>query len=145
MAIFGTKKKEETKKAGASAKAVKAAASKTAKQAKVDKAVVSGTVSAPATTSSISSSMTDSILRPRITEKSGILSQTGVYTFEVTKNATKNSVSKAVIALYKVTPVKVAIINVPAKQVFIRGRKGTSPGMKKAMVTVKKGEKIDFV
>jgi large subunit ribosomal protein L23 len=85
------------------------------------------------------------ILRPRITEKSGVLSQTGVYTFEVTKGANKNSVALAVKALYKVTPVKVAMLNNPARNVFIRGRRGVVPGVRKAMVTLKKGDKIDFV
>jgi ribosomal protein L23 len=36
-------------------------------------------------------------------------------------------------------------VNTPAKAVFVRGRKGTVSGLKKAIVTVKKGEKIDFV
>ena len=88
---------------------------------------------------------TDIIIRPRITEKSGLLSQGGVYTFEVTKNANKQSISAAIKAMYKVTPVKVAIVNLPARNVFVRGRKGRTSGVRKAVVTVKKGEKIDFI
>jgi large subunit ribosomal protein L23 len=80
-----------------------------------------------------------------VTEKSGLLSQNGVYTFEVTRNSNKAMVAKAVRALYKVTPVKIAMINTPMKNVFVKGRKGTVSGMKKAMITLKKGEKIDFV
>jgi len=87
----------------------------------------------------------DTIIRPRITEKSGLLSQSGVYTFEVSDNATKSEVTKAIKKLYKVTPVKVAIINLPMKNVFVRGKRGTVSGVKKALVTVKKGEKIDFI
>lgn len=87
----------------------------------------------------------DSIIRPRITEKSGILSQSNVYTFEVAKSATKSTVFDAIIKMYKVTPVKVAIVNLPAKKVFVRGKKGSVSGMKKAIVTIKKGEKIDFI
>lgn len=87
----------------------------------------------------------DIIIRPRITEKSGLLSQSGVYTFEVEKGATKPQVAKVIKKLYKVTPVKVAIINLPAKNVFVRGKKGTVSGVSKALVTVKKGEKIDFI
>ncbi|MDE2037665.1 MAG: 50S ribosomal protein L23 [Patescibacteria group bacterium] len=85
------------------------------------------------------------IVRPRITEKSGILSQGGVYTFEISASATKGTVAAAVASLYKVSPVKVAIINGPAKKVFIRGHRGVVPGIRKAVVTVKKGEKIDFI
>lgn len=91
------------------------------------------------------SSETNAVIRPHITEKTGILSQNGVYTFQVEKNANKQMVAKAIKALYKVTPVKVGIVTIPARNVFIRGKKGSVPGMKKAMITVKKGEKIDFV
>jgi large subunit ribosomal protein L23 len=102
-------------------------------------------VSVPALHSESASSAASMILRPRITEKSGIMSQGGVYTFEVAKNANKVSVSKAIVALYKVTPVKISIINTPVRKVFIKGRRGTVAGIKKAVVTVKKGDKIDFV
>lgn len=87
----------------------------------------------------------DTIIKPRITEKSGLLAQNNVYTFEVTKNATKSTVFDAIIKMYKVTPVKVAIVNLPAKNVFVRGKKGRVSAMKKAIVTIKKGEKIDFI
>ena len=131
MAIFGTKKNTTAKKAVTKAvktvKAVKTAAP----------AVIAST--------GIVASVSDMILRPRITEKSGILSQTGVYTFEIAKNANKILVSKAVVALYKVTPIKVTIINSPAKKVFIRGRRGVVSGVRKALVTLKEGDKIDFV
>lgn len=90
-------------------------------------------------------SATDAIIRPRVTEKSGLLSQSNVYTFEVSIGSNKATVVKAIKALYKVTPVKIAIVNTPAKNVFVKGRRGTVAGMKKAMVTIKPGEKIDFV
>ena len=67
-----------------------------------------------------------------------------VYTFEVTKNATKDAVAKAVKTLYKVTPTKIRVINLPAKKVFVRGRKGTQSAVKKALVYLKKGDKIDL-
>jgi large subunit ribosomal protein L23 len=85
------------------------------------------------------------IIRPHITEKSGLLSQSGVYTFQISENATKSSVAKAMAALYKVTPIRVAMINLPDKKVFVRGKRGVVSGIRKAMVTVKEGEKIDFV
>jgi large subunit ribosomal protein L23 len=73
------------------------------------------------------------------------LSQSGVYTFEVGREANKQSISKAVKALYKVIPVKIAVLNSPAKNVFVKGRRGKVSGFRKAMVTLKKGDKIDFV
>ncbi len=85
------------------------------------------------------------IVRPRVTEKSGILNESAnIYTFEVAKNATKDTVSRAIKALYKVTAEKVRIINLPAKEVFVKGRKGTQSAVKKALVYLKKGDKIEL-
>ena len=86
------------------------------------------------------------IKKPRITEKSGIQAEAlGVYTFEVTDKANKKNITKAVKELYKVTPVKVNITNLPAKKVFSRGKVGRRSGVKKAVVYLKKGDKIEFV
>jgi large subunit ribosomal protein L23 len=86
------------------------------------------------------------IVKPRITEKSGVNAETkNVYTFEVRTDATKPTVVKAVKELYKVTPVKVAITRLPAKKVFVRGKWGRKSGVKKAIVYLKKGDKIEFI
>ena len=86
------------------------------------------------------------IKKPRITEKSGLQAEmNGVYTFEVMGQANKKSVAKAVKEIYKVTPVKVNIVNLPAKKVFARGKVGRKTGVKKAVVFLKKGDKIEFV
>ena len=100
---------------------------------------------APALPAGSFSSVTDAIIRPRVTEKSGVLSQNGVYTFEVDKRANKQSVAKAMAALYKVTPTRIRMINTPIKNVFVKGRRGQVAGIRKAVVTLKKGDKIDFV
>jgi large subunit ribosomal protein L23 len=86
------------------------------------------------------------IKKPRITEKSGLQAEnSGVYTFEVTAKANKKNIAKAVKEIYKVTPVKVNITNLPAKVVFTRGKSGRKSGVKKALVYLKKGDKIEFV
>ena len=86
------------------------------------------------------------IKKPRITEKSGIQSEMlGVYTFEVTAEANKKNITKAIKEIYKVTPVKVNITHLPAKKVFSRGKVGMRSGVKKAVVYLKKGDKIEFV
>lgn len=86
------------------------------------------------------------IKRPRITEKSGIQAEVqGVYTFEIAKKATKADVKQAVEAMYNVVVTKVNIVNLPAKAVFARGRRGVRTGVKKAVVYLKKGDKIQFV
>ena len=67
-----------------------------------------------------------------------------VYTFEVTKESTKHSIEKEIKTLYKVTPIKVRIVNLPAKEVVVRGRKGMQSAVKKALVYLKKGDKIEI-
>lgn len=85
------------------------------------------------------------ILRPRITEKAGIANETlNVYTFEVAKTSTKDSVAREIKALYKVTPTKVRMINLPERRVFVRGKKGMQSAVKKALVYLKKGDKINL-
>lgn len=93
-------------------------------------------------------SLSQVIISPRITEKSAKQSEDNVYTFEINARANKHQVSQAVAAFYKVTPVKVAIVNVPTKYAknYKSGRvQMKKPGMKKALVYVKKGETIAFV
>lgn len=86
------------------------------------------------------------LLRPRITEKAAIgADKAGVYVFEVTKSANKKSISASVRDAYGVTPVKVRVTMMPAKQVFVRGKKGVKSGGKKAYVYLKKGDKIELM
>ncbi len=154
MAIFGFKKRKDEKleqgaqtaKVVSDKKAVKSkikstktAAITDAKKPDHNKMVV------PVLHGGVESSSASVILRPRITEKSGILSQGGVYTFEVSSNANKAMVARAIKVLYKVSPVRVAMINTPMRNVFVKNRRGTVSGIRKAMVTLKKGDKIDFV
>lgn len=148
MALFGSKKNSEEKAPKAATKrAVPAKAAKAAPaKEKVAKAPKAAKTSVPAVVSEATDvSVTSVILRPRITEKAGLASQSGVYTFEVIKSANKKSIAQAIKALYKVTPTKVAVINLPSKNVIVRGRRGVVSGTRKAMVTLKKGDTINFV
>lgn len=85
------------------------------------------------------------ILFPRVTEKSTVASESGVYTFLIAPKANKHDVAKAVKKLFGVTPIKIAIVRLPAKTIMSRGRPGRKTGVKKAMVYLKKGDKITFV
>ncbi len=141
MALFGIgKKKKDEKKAlpkeaGALADIVKsvskAPAKKTKKEAKAP-VVISG--------------VKDVILRPRITEKAANLTTGNVYTFDIRQQATKKDVAAAIKALYKVTPLKVHVVNTPAKRVRLRKRRGfgKTTASRKAYVYLKKGEEIQF-
>ena len=85
---------------------------------------------------------------PRITEKSTDLAnrKTGfVYVFEVAKEATKPMIEDAFEAKYKVKPIKVNIVNLPAKKIFKRGIHGSKSAIKKAMVYLKVGDKVEIV
>jgi large subunit ribosomal protein L23 len=83
--------------------------------------------------------------RPRITEKASLKNEKGVYVFEIPQSSTKKDVEKAVKDLYKVVPVKVGVVNIPSKNVFVRGKRGVKSGYKKAYVYLKKGEKIEVM
>ena len=86
------------------------------------------------------------IKKPKVTEKSGIKAESqNVYTFEVFKNASKHQIAGAIKDLYKVNPVKINIVNLPAKKVFKRGKAGTKKAIKKALVFLKKGDKIAYI
>lgn len=80
----------------------------------------------------------------RITEKSAINSEKGAYTFNVVDDASKNEIKKAIKMLYGVTPVRVNMTKITEKVIFRRGMMGTKKGGKKAVVYLKKGDKIAF-
>lgn len=80
-----------------------------------------------------------------MTEKGSSSMEHNVYTFDVTKAATKAEIKKAVFALYKVHPVKVNVLAIPHKKIKLRGRAGTHGGGRKAFVYLKAGDKIEFI
>lgn len=86
------------------------------------------------------------LIRPYIKEKSAILAEEkGTYVFEVAPRTNKIEIAKAVASIYGVDPVRVNIINLPSVRVFKRGKNGIKAGARKALVTLKKGEKIEFM
>ena len=82
----------------------------------------------------------------RLTEKSNKQSsEFGQYTFEVYPEATKQHVRSAVEATFKVTVKRVNIMNVKGKpKRDRRGRPTTRSDYKKAIVTLKQGDKIEL-
>lgn len=87
----------------------------------------------------------DALIRPQMTEKAAILAEKGTYVFEISPKANKCEVADAVRATYKVHPVRVNIINLPRTRVFVRGKHGMTSGIRKALVTLAKGEKIELI
>ena len=83
-----------------------------------------------------------SILVPHITEKATFLGEKNAYVFKVEPEFNKIMIRQAVKKQYNVEPAKVRIINIPGKMVFIRRRQAQKAGYKKAVVYLKKGDKI---
>ena len=83
----------------------------------------------------------------RLTEKSNKLSANySQYTFEVAPAATKHIVRAAVEQTFKVTVTRVNIQNVRGKNKRSRqGRPSRTSDYKKAIVTLKEGDKIELV
>lgn len=85
------------------------------------------------------------LLRPIVTEKSSLLAAKNTYVFEVARDANKVMIRKAVSDLYGVTAVKVRVINRDGKYVRYGRTMGQRRAWKKAMVTVKPGQTIQFI
>jgi len=84
------------------------------------------------------------ILGPRITEKSATLADSGIYTFNIVPRANKMEIKKAIKQVYNVTPVKISMTKITEKVIIRRGVPGKKQGGKKAVVYLKKGDKIAF-
>ena len=85
------------------------------------------------------------IKKPWVTEKSGIMNTIGKYVFMVQDGATKPEIKKAIKAMYSVDVVAVNVVNRPSKRKRFGGnRKGMQEGYRKAIVTLKEGQKIDI-
>jgi large subunit ribosomal protein L23 len=88
----------------------------------------------------------ETIRKPLLTEKSLILRDTdNCYAFLVEKNATKHDIREAVETIFSVTVEKIATIPVRGKVKKMGRYAGRRPDLKKALVTLKKGDKIDTV
>ncbi len=84
------------------------------------------------------------VKKPWITEKSTYLNESGKYVFIVKPESTKNEVKKMIREIYKVDVVDVNIINRHRKSRRFRNKIGYDSAIKKAIVTLKEGQKIDL-
>lgn len=86
----------------------------------------------------------DVIIRPVISEKSYEMIEQNRYTFEVAKTANKPQIADAVSEIFGVAVTKVNTINVTGKPRRVRVAKGKTRDWKKAIVTLKEGDAIEF-
>jgi len=86
----------------------------------------------------------DVLKKPLITEKSTSLLQENKYTFEVDTRANKTEIKQAVQSIFKVKVEKVNTMRVKGKTKRVRNIPGKTPDRKKAIVTLRKGDKIEI-
>jgi large subunit ribosomal protein L23 len=86
-----------------------------------------------------------SLSNPLISEKATMLENEHKYVFKVFKNANKITIKKAIEDIYNVTVVGVNIINIKRRKRRLGKTKGWKPGYKKAIVSLKKGQKIEII
>lgn len=121
MAIFGTTKKTEKK----------------------DKVVVRGR----ARTAPNANGTANEIIRaPWFSEKALIITEKGVYTFDVSPRATKATIASAIKEIYNVEPKKIRIVNLPGKSKTMRTKRGVGvrASRRKAYVYLNAGDSIQF-
>ena len=82
--------------------------------------------------------------RPLITEKSTALQAMNKYAFEVADGANKPMVKQAVEKAFKVTVTAVNVVTMRGKTRRMGRREITTNPWKKAVVTLKAGDKIEF-
>lgn len=87
----------------------------------------------------------DLISYPLITEKSTGQAEKGKYAFRVHPKATKGDIKLAVEKAFSVKVTKVNTQNVGGKLKRVRYQPGYTSDWKKAIVTIKPGQKIEFV
>jgi large subunit ribosomal protein L23 len=85
------------------------------------------------------------LLKPVITEKSTLMaSNDNKYVFKIGMKANKQLVAAAIKQIYNVEPKSVNIVNIRRKTKRTRYGVGMKPAWKKAIITLKSGEKIDL-
>jgi len=82
--------------------------------------------------------------RPLVTEKNATLQANGKYAFEVDKRANKMQIKGAVETAFKVTVTGVNVMNMPGKTRRVGRGTTVTPNWKKAVVTLKPGDKIEL-
>ena len=86
------------------------------------------------------------LLKPLITEKTMRLAQAGQFTFIVAMASAKPAIAQAVEEQFKVNVIKVAtsVVKAKIKRTGKRRLMAKTPERKKAMVTLKPGQMIEY-
>lgn len=103
------------------------------------------TVSVAPKVSTIDKNFSYSVIRePHISEKGTILSEKNTYVFKIYNNTNKPEIKKAVEGIYGVDVLNVNVVTIPRKKRRLGRREGFKKAYRKAMVTIKEGQKIEI-
>jgi len=86
----------------------------------------------------------DVLRRPVVTEKSTVLQGQNKYTFEVAEGANKLQIKQAVEKAFGVDVLKVNVMRVRGKMRRMGRHRGMSRSWKKAVVTLREGDRIEL-
>ena len=92
----------------------------------------------------IKSSLYDILQAPVLSEKSMGASEFNKYVFKVKPHVTKGQVKRSVEKIFDVKIVKINSLIVEGKRKMFKGIKGKRKDYKKVVVTLEKGNSIDF-
>ena len=85
------------------------------------------------------------LLKPTITEKSTLLQESSIYTFQVDLKANKSQVKEAIEKNFDVTVRDVNITKLHGKRKRYGQRFKKMPDIKKAVVTLRPGDRINLI
>ena len=88
--------------------------------------------------------LSEVLRRPLVTEKNTTLQAEGKYVFEIADEATKFQVRQAVEKSFKVKVTAVNVVTLPGKMRRIGKRQVQTQPWKKAIVTLREGDAINF-
>tara|TARA_B100001027_G_C16184955_1_gene293298 strand:- start:101 stop:394 length:294 start_codon:yes stop_codon:yes gene_type:complete len=84
------------------------------------------------------------IKQPVVTEKTTKISENNQFVFKVENTCSKLDIKNAVEKIFKVKVKSVNTIKIKGKTKVFKGTKGRRSDYKKAVVTLKKGETLDY-
>ena len=87
----------------------------------------------------------EAVKQPHISEKASYLAEKDQYTFEVSPNFNNTEIKKSVEGIYGVDVLSVNMISIPAKKRRLGKTQGFRKAYKKAVVTIKEGQKIEIL
>lgn len=87
----------------------------------------------------------DIVKDPHISEKVTNLSEKNKYVFKVYKDANKTEIKRSVEGIYGVDVLYVNLIKIPKKKRRLGGTEGFKKGYRKAVVTIREGQKIEII